>query len=348
MIALKSLKMTLKALLGLAMAAAFLFSSIASAQGSAKKIAQQKKAAAIVTAKNSKKSLGKNGKATLTTTPVAPAKTETKITVGSPATIPSASNLTATVQTPAAEEKKPASRVSGLFAAAGTQNLYDRQDGTFHQSVDFMSRLSVKLSDNYSLTAAGGYGLDPKDETASDWADVAVLLSRKGYELGSRFTLAPRLSTSIPVSKDSRVRQSMQSSAGVSLALGFQEGVLREGLGITASVGATRFIHQYEEAVDGSVNSQYSFKQALSVEYGIGKVGLSLELIHRNAQSYQGFLGEAFEHTEELSYQVSDHMGVAIGHTLGGSMLKPDGRESNFSLLNDNDSKVYGSITLLF
>lgn len=319
MTALQSLKMIVKALLGVAVAAAFVFSSIASAQAPVKKTSKGKKA---------------------------------KVAVAPPPAVPSAQapspNLSAAIQTPAVEEKKPAPRVSGLFAVAGSQNLYDRQDGTFHQNVDFAARVSAKLSDNYSATVAGGYGLDPKDEIASDWSDVAVVLSRKGYRLGSTFTLSPAFQAVVPASKDSRVRQGLQTAVGGSISLGFQEGVLREGLAIKASLGANRFVHQYEEAVDGSVNSQYSFKQALSVEYGIGQVGLSLEMIHRNAQSYQGFLAEGFEHTEELSYQVSDHMGVAIGHTLGGSMLKPDARSSNFSLLNDNDSKVYGSITLLF
>jgi hypothetical protein len=75
---------------------------------------------------------------------------------------------------------------------------------------------------------------------------------------------------------------------------------------------------------------------------------MSLDFIHRHSFAYDGYVGQSFEHTEELEYSIFPKWKVALGHTNAGSWLRANMQETNLKLFNEDDSLVYGSTEVAF
>ncbi len=235
---------------------------------------------------------------------------------------------------------------SASLSKATSLNNY--QDGTQTESVDSLVTASYKIFKNYSLSTLVTYSNDLRKPEISDWSDTPIILAPSSWAISRTFKFSPSFFIVAPTSKDSRVRQSMQVAAGAGLGFGFNAGILIPGLTLGTSLSLSRLFHEYETALDGKVNSQYSSKQSISGVYSLKKFSLTLEVLHRNSMTYQGNLKEAFEHTEELGFAVSDHFSLAIGHGLHGSVYKANAQDTNLSLINENDSKVYGAVSAIF
>lgn len=227
-------------------------------------------------------------------------------------------------------------------------SLYNYQDGTQTESADSLVTASYKIFKNYSLSTIVAYSNDLRKSESSDWDDTPVRLAVSPWAISQTLYFSPSYFIVVPTSKDSSVRQSMHLAAGAGLGFGFNEGILIPGLALRTSLSLSRLFHEYETALDGKVNSQYSSKQSISGVYSLKKFSLTLEVLHRNSMTYQGNLKEAFEHTEELSFAVSDHFSLAVGHGLHGSVYKANAQDTNLSLINENDSKVYGAVSAIF
>jgi len=157
------------------------------------------------------------------------------------------------------------------------------------------------------------------------------------------------LSAIAPTSKDSHVRQNMLGAASTGLTAMINPDRLLSGLNVVTVFSLARLVHQYDTATDGSVNTEYSTRQTLSLSYdwpsGFTLVGV---FTHGNAMTYQNNIRESFEHYEEVEYQISKTFGVALGHSNAGSILKANGVDSNVALVDDNTSMVYASLTVVF
>lgn len=258
------------------------------------------------------------------------------------------SQLGAVVSTSAPAVKPEEKNWSLMGNISRSRNLYDREDGNLSESQSFMGRLSIKMTPEYSTSITTSYNQDLKDSELADWGDSSVRFSRKGFEISPLFTLAPALSVGLPTSKRSKTGSGLIGTLGVSGGFGFVKGTLPEGVSLSGSIGLTRLFHQYEEALSGSVNTAWSSTRSVSAGYSRGRFDFSISLTHRNGWTYQGGVRESFEHSEEIGYSASDNLSISIGHTLAGSALKANAQDSNWALLNENDSTVYGSLTLTY
>lgn len=227
---------------------------------------------------------------------------------------------------------------------ARTRSLYDYQDGTLKESTDVGGSLGLSLTDLWKVSLKFAYSQDERDSEASGWGDTSISVSRKASTF-SNFTMAPAMTVTAPTSKDSGTRQNMTGALTGSLKFGFAEGVLAEGFSLGAGLSLTRIFHDYDTAIDGKVNTQWSSSQSLSAGYKIGDFSISASFAHKNGLSYQDQLRENFEHSEEIAWQGHKNVSFAIGHALSGSALKANGVDSNLSLMNENNSMVYGSIS---
>lgn len=258
-------------------------------------------------------------------------------------------NATATSAYNLQQPKKEGRRWSGFINASRSSNLVDFQDGTRQESADYLTRFNYKLTENYSARISGGYSQDLRYSENSDFSDTSLSLNRTPVKAGSHLLLGYRVSASIPTSKDSHKRQSLQTAISTGLVGMVNPERLIPGLEISGSISVGRNIHQYETALDGRVNNQYTSAQALSVGYGL-KYGLSLsaEFVHKNAWSYQGGMRDSFEMSQELGLEINRVFSVALGHTNSGSSLRPNGNDSNVQIIDEKSSIVYGSLTATF
>lgn len=249
----------------------------------------------------------------------------------------------------ASQPPQKAPLVSGMLNMSRSTSLYDFQDGSRTDGLDYEGRLSIKISSKYSLLFIGGYSQNLKNSEGDDFSDTAVIASRAATEMGKLLLMGYGISSILPTSKDTYKNKGLLGSIGTSLNLKLNPDRLINGLGISGSVSIGRNFHEFETALDGKVNTQYSSKQSLALEYDLGAgFSLSGSFIHRNTWSYQNVMRDSFESSEELGYQFNPTFAIAVGHANSGATLKPNGTDSNVQLINENTSLVYASTTVMF
>ncbi|KYG66017.1 hypothetical protein AZI86_02815 [Bdellovibrio bacteriovorus] len=258
-------------------------------------------------------------------------------------------NATATSAFNIQQPKKEGRRWSGYINASRSSSLVDFQDGTRQESADYLTRFSYKFTETYGMRLQGGYSQDMRYSENSDFADTSLSLTRTPGKVGSSLLLGYRVSAVAPTSKDSYKRQSLQTALSTTLVGMINPERLVPSLEISGSVSLGRNIHQFETALDGRVNNQYSSAQALSISYGF-KYGISIsgEFVHKNAWSYQNVMRDSFEMSQELGFEINPSFAVAVGHTNSGSSLRPNGNDSNVQIIDEKTSILYGSLTATF
>ncbi len=240
---------------------------------------------------------------------------------------------------------------SGSVIMTYSQSAVDHKDGTSQASQSAMAILTGALSDNYSLTGRISVSQnlkDTEDQESNGVSDLGVILSQKHIELTNWLKGGFGVSSTLPTSKYSRDFQNFEGSLGGSYTFALTEAVLMKGLSTSLSLGAARNFHRYETDATGRILNPYSVREIVSAGYSKGAFSFSFEFLHRHAWNYSGTVSQVFEHTEEITYSVTPQWGVALGHTNGGSWLAPNRQDSNLKLINENDSIIYGSMSLVF
>ncbi len=247
------------------------------------------------------------------------------------------------------QPKKEGRRWSGFINASRSTSLYNFEDGTKRDGMDYSARLNFKISNEYSLRVQGGYSQDLNYPETNDFSDTSVNLQRAPVAFGKNFLIGYRVGAGIPTSKDSHTRQNLLLSTSAALNIMINPDRLIPGFEVASSISAGRNFHQYETAIDGRVNTQYSSNQTLSLSYGFNSgISISADFLHRNTWSYQNVMRDSFEMTQELGYQLNPTWAFAIGHTNSGSTLKPNGSDSNVQIVDEKSSLVYASTTVIF
>lgn len=246
-------------------------------------------------------------------------------------------------------QKEEVSMISGLFDISRSTSLYDFKDGSRKDGLDYEGRLNIKLTEKYSAHFIGGYSQDLKNAESDDFTDTVISVSNAKTKLGKILMVGYGVSTALPTSKDSYKNKGLLGTLGASLNLGITPDSLISGLGISGAIYLTRSFHEFETGMDGKVNTQYSSKQTLSLEYAF-ESGFSISglFVHRNTWSYQNIMRDSFEAGEEIGYQFNPTIAVAVGHANSGASLKPNGTDSNVQLVDENESIAYLSTTLTF
>ncbi len=249
-----------------------------------------------------------------------------------------------------------------LQISRGT-SLYDHKDGSRSDSMDYLAMPQMKLSFG-SVKGKIVYSQNLRDDgntydgtaAASDFGDISLTVAKNPYKwMWSGpyvITLTPFASGVIPVSKNSLKRDELKTaiSAGASFGI-IPDGISPEtdcfwsfAIGITAG----RNFHTYDTDINGKVLNRYSSNQTLNISYNYKDFSFGVEFINKTRWTYQGNVKSAFEHSQEIGYNVTDNVSVAVGHSNGGSALKANGVDSNLELVNENDSSVYGTLGLSF
>lgn len=263
---------------------------------------------------------------------------------------PAFANTAATSSTTATKPIQKTTRMwSGSANISRSSSLYDFGDGSRRDGMDYMANLKLKINDAFSLSAQGGYSQDLKFPESNDFSDTSIGLQRAPREIGKTFLLGYRAGLGIPTSKDSHTRQNLLASASTGINIIINPNRLITGLEIAGSLGVGRNFHQFETALDGKVNTQYSASQSLSLSYGFASgIALAAEFKQKNTWSYQDVMRHSFEMAQEVSYQINPAWAVSGGHSNSGSTLKPNGSDSNIQVIDDNNSVLYIATTALF
>ena len=255
-----------------------------------------------------------------------------------------------------AKVEKIGSKFSAAIVLVRGTSLYDFQDGSKKDSMDYLFIPSYKTALG-SVTAKIIYSQDLKDNSpgASDFADSTITFAKSAikWEWSSPYilTLTPTLTAVVPLSKNSIKRDQLQTSiiAGVSFGI-IPDGLAKEsGWSLAIGLTAGRNFHQYQESIDGSiVLNRYSSNQTLNLGYAYEDFSVGLEYVHKSRFTYQNNTKDSFEFSQEIGYSINNNFSVALGHSNIGSGLKANGSEANFSIISEKDSTVYAQLGITF
>lgn len=247
------------------------------------------------------------------------------------------------------KEEKSTTFAASIDMSRST-SLYDHQDGSRSDSLDFRFTGIVNLPIEHTIATVIDYSNDLNDpeNTGAGLVDPSIKYSFKStnwaWSAPYILTFRPSISTVLPVTKRSIERDQLQGSISGGIAFGIKpdgvynsDGVWSLMIGLTAG----RNFHTYEEDINGKVLNQYSSNQSLDLGYEIAGFSFSVSYLHRSRWTYQGNIRDSFMLAQEIGYGLSDNFSVNMGHSNEGSMIKANGYESNLDVIDENNSSVY-------
>lgn len=248
------------------------------------------------------------------------------------------------------DEVEKSTTLNASLDMSRSTSLYDHQDGTRSDSLDFRFTGIVGLPIGHTISTVIDYSNDLNDpeNTAAGLVDPALKYSFKSSDWAWSapyiLTFRPSLSTVIPVTKRTVDRDQLQGSLSGGISFGIKpDGIYKSDSVWTVLVGLTagRNFHKFEENINGTVLNQYSSNQTLDIAYDIAGFSFSVSYLHRSRWTYQGNIRESFVLSEEIAYGLSDNFSISAGHSNEGPMLKANGYETNLDVIDEDNSSVY-------
>jgi hypothetical protein len=237
-------------------------------------------------------------------------------------------------------------RLSFSTSLSLSSNLVESSNFDHSSSLDLEFSPAYTLNEQHSFLSTFSISKDLVDEQKlSLLNDASVVVNRQGKKFGKDFASAISLSMLLPLSVDSRKRDSLISSIRLNPSLNYQSGVGK----FSYRLGFTRHIHRFTTATYGKSNAEWGLSNNLNYSTQLSKkLGASLSFAHSNAWTYEKKLFQSFSSSQEITYSLREEFAFSVGHTNRGSVLKDDGISSNIEIFNVESSTVYTSISYNF
>lgn len=239
-----------------------------------------------------------------------------------------------------------------LTSISRSNSLYVQGDGNDQASVDMAIAPSWPLNRDYSMSALVEYSQDLKLED-NDFGRGSISFSKSSglYGIAKRLKLTPRVSFGFPLSETAKAT-SLQFSVRPGTRIEVNRDYLitkRLGLALDLSVG--RNFHQYDTAISGKVNTEWSASEILEASWSFNDMfAFSVNVAHYDMRTYGGYQSDALSHGEELSMQMNKNWAVAVGHNWGApyvSTKRANGQDLNFEVADSTNSMVYAQLTFI-
>ena len=264
------------------------------------------------------------------------------------------------IQTTQSQISKPASPdyiMSAIVQVSRSTNLVDFQDGSRSDSYEVLMNPSLKTPiGNFSVKETFAQNVKDNEDITNGFSDMAISYNRGSFDWAWSapyiLTMTPSVSLVVPLSQVSVKQNQLQTAISAGLSFGIKPDELYKTDGawsLLMGVTAGRSIHAYEEDINGAVLNKYSSNQTLSIGYTISDWSFSFEFLNRVRWTYQNNMKTAsFVASQEIGYNLTEHFNVAVGHTNEASAMKANGIDSNYNLVDEKTSTVYGTIGASF
>lgn len=199
---------------------------------------------------------------------------------------------------------------------------------------------------NLSALTVIGRSWTGEKETAIRATDF--VLRRNAIPLSRVFRFSPALIVTPPFATDRLTRESLILAAKIAPRFNYDLAPL--GLHrITGflEVSGGRQFHRFTTSTTGRINNQYSVNLWATLSYSISeRLNFGLSGMRTSAWNYAGDITNSFKLSEDVSFRLSDRVSVMLSHENGGALLGPNGRESNFALVDPQASTLTTSIAI--
>ncbi|GAB4014963.1 MAG: hypothetical protein Fur0010_13550 [Bdellovibrio sp.] len=232
------------------------------------------------------------------------------------------------------------------FGSTLNSNLYE-------SDVDHQVSNTFSLGASYNFEKAGKLSIaqlmdkDLKNDRLETWNDTVISFSRALYRFNDFTSLSGKISSSLPISKESRDNASLVTSTSISPVLALDLNNFIKGISISYAPSFRRSFHQYKTKADGASNTSYSWAQRLIIDYSFSEsFSLTLDQSYIRGYTYRGMSKDSFSFDQSLNYQMNSRVSWSLGHSIGGSALAVNGKDSNVRLFDEEASSVYLSFAL--
>lgn len=239
----------------------------------------------------------------------------------------------------------PAQSAGFMIRSGYSQNMITTDNQNSQQAVDNTLIFSNPLSDSIRGIMVVSTSKDLKNSEESFQIADTLLLAKKSIFENKIQNISVSGGLILPTSKDSHLRQELNFATRLEITDAIQIANLASW-SFAGYLKMTQMNHRFETAKDGSLNTSLNLRQGGSAEYQIGKFAISGNIDHINSWKYTGKMSEAFETSQEISWEITKKVSSYFGHTNSGSVLKDNGTDSNIQLYNENQSMVFVGLNI--
>ena len=104
-------------------------------------------------------------------------------------------------------------------------------------------------------------------------------------------------------------------------------------------------LFKYKVATNGASNTLFQATNTLVVSYSINKkLGLSLANTYIRNWTHEGTTNDIFSFDQSLTYSVLKNVSATVGHSVAGSALAANGKDSGLAIYDEDLSSYYLSL----
>lgn len=202
---------------------------------------------------------------------------------------------------------------------------------------------SISLGvDSYTFTPRVAASKANEEYEEWEWAeDLQMGLSRKPWRLNRDFDLGAGATVILPITEYSRKYSLLEAGFGLGPTLIWKLDRAVKGLKLSTRVRGTHYQYATPVAFDGKSNEAWRLNTRVIVDYQFAKT-LSLNALFGRtwAWTVNGNGLDRFETEQSITWQPYELVGLSVGHSRGGNVLRSDGN-SNVALYNEGEGSSF-------
>ena len=202
---------------------------------------------------------------------------------------------------------------------------------------------SISLGvDSYTFTPRVAASRANKEYEEWEWAeDLQMGLSRKPFRLNRDLDLGLGMTVILPITEYSRKYSLLEAGVGLGPSLIWKLDRTLKGLKLTTRVRGTHYQYATPVAFDGKSNEAWRLNTRMIVDYQFAKTLSMSALFGRTwAWTVNGNGLDRFETDQSITWQPYEQVGLTLGHSRGGNVLRSDGN-SNVALYNEGEGSSF-------
>ncbi len=245
-----------------------------------------------------------------------------------------------------ASVKNPDSPWSLGAGVSYESSLYKFGEESRSQSMGAGVNAGYQLSPKFSLGLDASFSQEIGGIRETLGNDGHLALNHQGWNISRDLSVRQSLTAVLPLSRQSGRRDGLYTALTYSPIIAWDlSDSITPGLSLFDRLSATRAFHEFKTSTLGRSMKQYSLSNSIGASYSFSKFSISTSFSRSVAWTYEKNRVSSFGFKQSIGYKASRHVGLSLTYGNGGDALRPNGQDSNISLINENSSSFAGGIS---
>lgn len=237
--------------------------------------------------------------------------------------------------------------ISGSAGLRQSSNMVNRGKAGHQAQSDLDISLSAIISEIAKLSISQGISKSYQEEEEFDLTNTKIGLRHKRIELHRDAGMVDGLFTKLPTNRRTREKDKLTAGIGLENLID-----IRPGIGpivLNNRLIISKNFHEYTVNAYGSPTIEYSLNEGLTTTAELGKVvSVSVDISYVTSRTYHGTTKSRVDFTEEIAFQISQPVQIAMGYTNGSDLVASTQKSSNIEAFNDESATIYGALNVAF